>query len=403
MALELEALNKNNAWDIVALPPCKKAIGCKWIFKIKLKVDGSIERYKARLVAKGFTQKYGIDYQETFSLIVKMATVRSNIAIAAHKNWKIYQLDINNAFLHGELHEEVYMKLPDGIPNPLNLVCRLKKSIYGLKQASRVWFAKLHHELLIQGFKQSKNDYSLFLKKTGDHMTIAAVYVDDILLTGDNLSEINALKAHLHRVFSIKDLSYLNHFLGLEIGYTPEGIILSQAKFTRELLSDSGIDKFKTVDTPLPLYLKLQADDTNLYSDPELYRCLVGKLNFLTHTRPDLAYSVQTLSQFMQQPSCSHFSALQHLLHYVHSIAGQGILLKASDKLTLQAYSDSDWGAFPDSRRSITGYLLLLGSSPISWKSKKESTVSESSSEAEYKAMSAAAYEITWLVHLLED
>lgn len=189
----------------------------------------------------------------------------------------------------------------------------------------------------------------------------------------------------------------------MEIGYTSDGIILSQAKFTKELLTDNGISQFKSVATPLPLNLKLQTDDSHPYADPELYRSLVGKLNFLTNTRPDLSYSVQTLSQFMQHPSVSHFSALQHLLNYVHSTAGQGIFLKAGDQLTLQAYSDSDWGACLDTRRSVTGYLLLLGSSPISWKSKKQSNVSKSSSEAEYKAMYAAASEITWLVRLLEE
>ena len=333
------------------------------------------------LVAKGFTQKYGIDFQETFSPVVKMATVRAILALAAHKSWKIYQLDINNAFLHGDLHEEVYMKYPEGLPNPHSFVCRLKKSIYGLKQASRMWFAKLLHELHIQGFLQSKNDYSLFIKKFGGHTTIATVYVDDILLIGDNIAEINSLKAHLHKVFSIKDLGFLNYFLGIEIAYSSDGIILSQEKFTKELLVDSGITQFKTVATPLPLNLKLSSDDSPRYSDPELYRSLVGKLNFLTNTRPDLAYSVQTLSQFMHHPTISHHQALQHTLHYVHSTAGQGIMLKAGTQLTLHAYSDSDWGACLQTRRSVTGYLLLLGSSPISWKSKKQSTVSKSSSE----------------------
>lgn len=227
MKLELQALENNNTWDIVTLPPGKKSIGCKWVFKTKLKADGSIERFKARLVAKGFNQKYGIDYQETFSPVVMMATVKSILSLAASKNWKIYQLDVNNAFLHGELHEEVYMNMPEGIPNPERKVCRLKKSIYGLKQASREWFAKLLHELKCQGYVQSKNDYSLFTKKSGNDITIAAIYVDDIIITGSDLVTITAFKEHLHKCFGIKDLGYLHFFLGFEVGYTDSGIVLT--------------------------------------------------------------------------------------------------------------------------------------------------------------------------------
>lgn len=400
---ELSALSRNNTWELATLPPNKKAIGCKWVYKIKMNADGSIQRYKARLVAKGFTQKYGIDYQETFSPVVKMTTVRCIIALAASKNWKLHQLDVNNAFLHGNLEEEVYMQVPEGLPNPENKVCRLKKSLYGLKQASRQWFAKLNGELKSLGFVQSKNDYSLFIKNTGIHMTVAGVYVDDIVLTGDCEMEILRLKQHLDQIFSIKDLGALNYFLGIEVSSQDDGFVLTQAKFTRELLRESGIIDFKPVLTPLPAQLKLSATEGPLFQDPTLYRSLVGKLNFLTHTRPDLAFAVQALSQFMHAPRLPHFNALVHTLSYVHSTTGQGIIIKGSNQLTLQAFSDSDWASCPDSRRSVTGYLLMLGSSPISWKSKKQSTISRSSSEAEYRAMAAASAEVVWVVRLLKE
>lgn len=175
MEKELQALEINNTWDIVPLPSGKKPISCKWVYKTKLKADGSLERLKARLLAVGYTKKYGIDYQETFSPVVKMATVRSILAIAASKGWDLFQLDINNAFLHSDLFEEVYMKVPPGVPHPPNHVCKLKKSLYGLKQASRQWFAKLLTELQHQGFTQSKNDYSLFTKRREGHITVVAV------------------------------------------------------------------------------------------------------------------------------------------------------------------------------------------------------------------------------------
>lgn len=287
------------------------------------------------------------------------------------------------------------MKVPEGLPHPSNHVCKLKKSLYGLKQASRQWFAKLTFELVHQGFTQSKNDYSLFIKHTADSFILAAVYVDDIILTGNDIQSIQQLKSHLHRTFSIKDLGSLSFFLGLEVTYLPDGIALTQHKFTSELLRDSGISTFKTVTTPLPITLKLQqSDHSPPFSDPTYYRSLVGKLNFLTHTRPDLSYTVQTLSQYMQHPTTAHFDALRHTLNYVASTSGQGILLLATDQLSLRAFSDSDWASCLDSRRSVTGYLMLLGSSPISWKSKKQHTVSKSSAEAEYRAMSSAAAEI---------
>ncbi|XP_021715949.1 uncharacterized protein LOC110683848 [Chenopodium quinoa] len=338
MDKEISALNKNNTWDIVMLPKGKKAIGCKWVYKIKKNADGSIERYKDRLFAKGFTQKYGVDYEETFSPVVKMSTIRSLISLAAQNGWNLFQLDINNAFLHETLHEEVYMKIPEGVSAPAGNVCRLKKSLYGLKQASRKWFARLVEELKFQGFNQSKNDYSLFLRKDGVDTTVIAVYVDDIIITGSNDGLTSDLKAHLHHTFSIKDLGQLSYFLGIEVSKCQDGYVLSQRKFTKELLQECELDISKTANTPFPSHMKLFSDQGALYDNAALYRCYVGKLNFLTNTRPDLAFAVQTLSQFMHSPRVPHVLALQHTLRYVASTIGQGILLRATDQLTLQAF-----------------------------------------------------------------
>ena len=259
------------------------------------------------------------------------------------------------------------MKIPDGLDNPSSTnVCKLKKSLYGLKQSSRQWFAKLTMELHHQGFVQSKNDYSLFIKRSSTTITIAAVYVDDIILTGNNMAVIQSLKSHLHRIFSIKDLGRLSYFLGIEVSYLPDGIVLSQRKLTTELLQRSSIHQFKKVTTPFPLNLQLHSTNSPLHTNPTQYRSLVGKLNFLTHTRPDLSFSVQALSQHMQQPTESHFKALYHTLNYVASTSGQGILLYGNDTLKLHAFSDSNWGACLDTRKSITGYVILFGNSPIS-------------------------------------
>ena len=227
--------------------------------------------------------------------------------------------------------------------------------------------------------------------------------VDDIIITGTDFASIQQIKTHLHDTFSIKDLGRLHYFLGLEVDYVPEGIVLTQSKFTKDLLQDIPLDTSKPAVTPLPQHHKLDSTEGSLLPNPELYRSLVGKLNYLTHTRPDLNYSVQVLSQFMHSPRTPHLAALTHVLRYVNHSTHQGILLKASDSLTLQAYSDSDWASCPDSRRSITGYILLFGSSPVAWKSKKQGTVSRSSSESEYRAMASAAADVTWTVRLLEE
>ena len=185
MHQELQALDQTKTWEIVPLPPCKRPIACKWVYKVKCKADGSIERLKVRLVVKGFTQREGIDYNETFSVVVKMTTVRTLMTMVVKKGWFIHQLDVNNVFLHGDLHEEIYMNLPQGICSFIpNAVYRSRKSLYGLKQASRQWYARLSQVLYQRGYSHSKNDYSLFYKKSTNFVVFLAVYVDDILLTG---------------------------------------------------------------------------------------------------------------------------------------------------------------------------------------------------------------------------
>ena len=202
MNLEMEALNRNDTWVIVELPAGRRAIGCKWVFKIKYKSDGTIERYKARLVAKGYNQKEGIDYEETFSPVIKIVTVRIIISLAVHNGWPLFQLDINNAFLYGELEEDVYMQLPEGyFDKDDKRVCKLKKSLYGLKQAPRKWNEKLVSVLKENGFCQSKSDFSLFTKTDKDVFLVLLVYVDDIVITGNNVCEIEKVKEFLKTKF----------------------------------------------------------------------------------------------------------------------------------------------------------------------------------------------------------
>ncbi|XP_056688649.1 uncharacterized mitochondrial protein AtMg00810-like [Spinacia oleracea] len=232
--------------------------------------------------------------------------------------------------------------------------------------------------------------------------TIVTVYVDDIIITCSDEAEISALKAHLHHTFSIKDLGLLNYFLGMEVSHTSDGYVLTQRKYTKEMLSGCELDISKPALTPFPLNLKLSPKG-QIYPNVDLYKRYVGKLNFLTHTRRDLAFAVQSLSQFMHSPKLAHIAAVTHTIRYVNHTSGKGILLIDTDQLTLHAFSDSDWASCSSTRRSITCYILLLGNSPINRKSKKKSTVSKSSYEEEYRVMSQDASEVSWIVRLLEE
>ena len=253
------------------LPDGVVPIGNKWVFKIKRKLDGSIECYKAQLVAKGYNQVEGLDYFVTFSPVAKMITIRLVLALAAMNGWHLHQLDVNNAFLHGELTEDVLMMLPFGFPSPgPNKVYKLTKSLYGLKQASRKWFEKLSTKLLQGGYQQAIADYTLFLKLDSSSFTALLVYVDDILLAGNSLSEFAYIKKVLEK-FKNKDLGLLKYFLGLEVAHLAKGISLCQRKYCLELLQDSGLSASKPAATPLDPTIHLHQDGGQPYLDIPSY------------------------------------------------------------------------------------------------------------------------------------
>lgn len=402
MKREIDALHSNNTWDIVDLPPGRTPIGCKWVYKTKYNSDGSLERHKARLVVLGNHQKEGEDFSDTFAPVAKMVSVRTFLAVAVAKKWEIHQLDVNNAFLHGDLHEKVYMSLPPGfLASSPTKVCRLRKSLYGLKQSPRNWFAKLTTALRQYGFIQSHADHTLFTYRKGNDVLSILVYVDDILVAGNNVTLCTTFKRYLDRCFQLKDLGPLKYFLGIEFARSSKGLTLSQRKYTLDILQETGLLASKPVDTPLPQNHKLASSTSALYKDPARYRRIVGRLIYLTLTRPDISYPVHILSQFMHEPLIDHYDAALRVLRYLKGHPGQGLLLSADSDLQLYAYCDSDWASCPVSRRSLSGYFILLGHSPISWKTKKQTTVSRSSAEAEYRAMAFACAEIKWIRYFL--
>ncbi|GKB70227.1 putative RNA-directed DNA polymerase [Tanacetum coccineum] len=225
---EIHSLKQNRTWTLENLPKGKKAIDSKWMYKIKFKPSGEVERYKARLVAKGFTQMEGVDYHDTFAPIAKLVTVRILLAIAVKRGWEIQQLDVDNAFLHRDLKEEVYMKIPQGLSNKNETrVCKLKKSIYGLKQASQNWYHKFTKSLNNLGYKQSRAYHLLFIYKDADVYVAAPIYVDDVILVGNNMKQIARTKSHPDKKFSIKDLGPLKYVLRIEVAITSEGLVLA--------------------------------------------------------------------------------------------------------------------------------------------------------------------------------
>ena len=395
MQEEINALNSQCTWSLVPLPAHKNLVGCKWIFKIKKNGDGSISRYKARLVAQGFCQEQGLDYGETFSPVVKSSTVRLVLSLAAHYSWELRQLDVKNAFLHGILNEEVYMAQPSGFADTTqpDLVCRLHKSLYGLKQAPRAWNERFTMFLPTLGFQGTYSDCSLFVKHFTDGIIILLVYVDDIIIAGNQSCEVQKVINALAAEFEIKDLGNLQFFLGIQITLVSHGLFLSQSQYIHELLVKTDMLESKPCDTPCLPYQRMLKDDGVPFDNLTLYRSVVGALQYLTFTRPDIAFSVHQVCQFMQRPMVSHFVAVKRILRYLKGTAAYGINFKHGS-LDLHAFSDADWAGDPNDRRSTTGLVVFLGSNPIVWSSKKQLTVSRSSTEAEYRALSSTAAEI---------
>src|SRR6266540_5801944 len=404
MEEELEALCKNKTWVLTALPAGKKAVSCKWVYTVKQNAEGKVERYKARLVARGYSQTYGIDYDETFAPVAKMNTVRILISCAANFGWLLHQLDVKNAFLHGDLQEEVYMEIPPGFSTSETdgKVCRLKKSLYGLKQSPRAWFDKFRRAVCNIGYGQCNGDHTLFYRHLKGKITILAVYVDDIIITGDDKEEIARLKECLSKAFEVKDLGRLKYFLGIEVARSAEGIALSQRKYTLDLLNDAGMLGCRTAPTPIDQNYQLTAQSGDSV-DIERYQRLVGRLLYLCHTRPDIAFSVSVVSRYMHEPRNDHLEAVYRILRYLKGTPGRGLLFKSNMHLVVDGYCDADWASCLDDRRSTSGFCVFVGGNLVSWRSKKQAVISRSTAKAEYRAMAHGLSEMLWTRNLLEE
>lgn len=316
-------------------------------------------------------------------------------------------MDVSNAFLYGDLAEKVYMKQPKGFEDPSKLdhVCLLHKSIYGLKQAPRACFEKFSGFRLDVGFVMSTSDPSMFIYLCEDDTAVLLLYVDDIILTGSSEYFLNSLISQMSSQFAMKDLGDLYYFLGIEAAFSSsrDTLTLTQKKYSIDLLVKAYMTDCKPCSTPASSEKRASIHDGELLTDALQFRSIVGGLQYLTLTRPYITFAVNYISQFMHAPTTTHMLLAKRVLRYLKGTLGSGIVIQSGDISKITSYSDSDWAGCPDTRRSTSGYYVFLGNSLVSWSSKKQPTVSKSSTEAEYKALSVLATEVIWISDLLEE
>jgi Reverse transcriptase (RNA-dependent DNA polymerase) len=412
---ELQALIENGTFDLVQLPPGRKAIGSRWVFKVKKNADGSIERLKGRLVAQGFSQRPGFDFTETFAPTPKWAALRAILALAALEDLHLESVDISSAFLNGKLEEEVYMRQPEGfVEKGKDWVWRLQKSLYGLKQAGRCWHKKLNEVLESMGFKRIVCEHSIWIFGKDEMRIIIPVFIDDMTIAAKSMDSIKQVISELKSHFKLRELGPTSWLLGVEIirDRSKRTLSLSQHQYVLSLLERFGMSDCNPVVTPMDPGLKLSStmsptsskDIEEMHSVP--YLQAVGALMYLaTATRPDIAYTVGVLARFNKNPGMTHWKAVKHLFRYLKGTLDLK-LTYAPDPTSIDlfiSYTDADHGGNPDNGRSTSGYVVKMGTGAISWSSKLQSIVALSTTEAEYVASTSAGQEILWLRNLFSE
>jgi transposase InsO family protein len=409
MQEEMEALSKNSTWDLCPLPKGSRAIGCKWVFKVK-----DDNRYKARLVAKGFAQRKGIEYDDIFAPVVRHTSIRVLLAIVAIHDLELEQLDVKTAFLHGDLEETIYMKQPDGFisDSKPDYVCKLKKSLYGLKQSPRQWYKKFDLFMLNLGFERSEKDACVYHRQSGGIFTYLLLYVDDMLIACRDRSQIELLKDKLKSEFEMKDLGAAQKILGMEIVRDRKSrtLRLTQRAYIQKILKRFNLDGAKTSSTPLPKHIKITSEDcpkddkekAEMLKVP--YASAVGSLMYaMVCTRPDLAHCVGVVSRFLANPGRSHWAAVKTAFRYLKGTETHGLIFGLHNDCEIVGFCDSDYAGDRVGWRSTSGYVFTLGGTAVSWRSRLQSIVALSTTEAELVAAVESAKEAVYLKELLND
>ncbi|GJR62684.1 retrotransposon protein, putative, ty1-copia subclass [Tanacetum coccineum] len=410
MNVEMQSMKYNDVWVLVELPPSTRTVGSKWLFKKKIDMNGAVYVFKARLVAKGFTQTYGVDYEETFSPVADIRAIRILIAIAAYYDYEIWQMDVKTAFLNGHLSEEVYMEQPEGFVNPKypNHVCKLKRCIYGLKQASRQWNKRFDNEIKKFRFTQNPDEPCVYQKASGSYVTILILYVDDILLMGNNIPMLQDVKSYLGRSFSMKDFRDAAYVLGIKIycDRSKRLIGLCQSAYIEKILKRFYMENSKRGTIPMQEKLKLSksqgastpAEKQRMQNIP--YASAIGSIMYAVRcTRPDVAFAQNMTSRFQQNPGEEHWTAVKNILKYLRNTKDMFLVYGGNmeRELRVSCYTDAGYLTDADNLKSQTGYVFVLNGGAVDWKSTKQSIFATSSTDAEYIAAFDASKEAVWI------
>lgn len=405
---EMKSLRDNTTFTLTNLPEGKKAVGGRWVYAIKTNADGS-DKYKARYVAKGYSQELGVDYGETFSPTANLTSVRVLMQKAAQENLILHQMDVKTAYLHAPIDYEIYMEQPEGYDEKSQtnekIVCKLEKSLYGLKQSGRNWNKMLHNYLCENIFVQNPADHCVYKRETEHGKVIILIWVDDLVIAASDERALKTVKEMLTRKFHMKDLGELKNFLGIIFDQCDGGVTMSQQSYVGKLLERFDMQDCKPRSTPCEPKLNYTDGNVKLI-DPRKYREVVGSLIYLTScTRPDLSYVVSKLSQYFSEPTEEQWITVKHVLKYLKGTNDKMLCYRKCDEgLRLVTYSDADWAGDENDRCSTSGYCVsLCKNGPlISWKTKKQPTVALSTCEAEYMALAATIQECLYLKQLLE-
>jgi transposase InsO family protein len=405
---EYDSLIENDTWELAELPPGRKAISTKWVFKTKKNQDGSIHKHKARLVARGFKQQEGIDYTETFSPVVRITTIRLLIAISAIQDLEMSQLDIKTAFLYGTIDEEIYVTQPEGRikKGQEHLVCRLNKSLYGLKQAPRIWNEHIHQFFVNNGLQQTKADPCVFTWRDAHHMLIVCIWVDDILIFTNCPSKRTSLVNNLQKRYQTTDLGDLNYIVGLEVHRDrgTQSISLCQLQYLESKIEAFGQTAAQPISIPLSPGVCFDSVALNIPSKAPYREAVGGLMYAMTSTRPDIAFATSFMSQYFDSYGSAHWNAAKRIFQYLNATKDLQLQYCGRNKsVDLEVYVDADFANCPDDRKSRSGYVILMAGAAISWYSKKQQTIALSTAEAEYVAATSAVQEVLWLRSLLGE